>query len=194
MKNRIIMQPETLNAGEETRLGIVYAIRYEGDGTVEQVEYYDGVFPFIMHSGGSGAMRRGDLMGSWIGLRFPDHAKPDFQQTDVRLRYQVKVQTEDGAIEGAALVFSLQREPEGYRPVEVTVEPLTEAERATVESDLSSPAPYPKLPPSVQQVPPETQTLLDLLDRWQNRCLPHPGGFTPARVPRCLAATTFTPD
>ena len=61
----------------------------------------------------------------------------------MRLRYQVKVRTGEGTIEGAALVFTLQRAPEGYRPVNVTVEPLTDAERKTVESDLCAPVPYP---------------------------------------------------
>jgi len=74
-------------------LGIFYAIGYEGDGTIDKVEYFDGVSPFIMHSGGGGSMRRGDLMSSWEGLRFPDNAKPDFHQADVRLRYQVKIRT-----------------------------------------------------------------------------------------------------
>ena len=156
-------------------LGIFYAIRYEGDGSIEKVEYFDGVSPFILHSGGGSSMRRGDLMSSWEGLRFPDNAKPDFHQEDVQLRYQVKVRTGDGTIEGAALVFTLQREPEGYRPIHVSVEPLTKAERKTVESDLNALAPYPTLPAAVAQVSTDNQALIGLLDRWQKPLRASPG-------------------
>jgi hypothetical protein len=156
-------------------LGIVYAIGYEDDGAIEKVEYFDGVSPFIMHSGGGGAMQRGDLMVSWEGLRFPDSAKPDFYQEDVRLRYQVKVRTGEGTIEGAALVFTMQREAEGYRPVNVTVEPLTDAERDSVDSDFGAPIPYPTLEASTQIPLPENQAILDLIDRWQQPLLAAPG-------------------
>ena len=156
-------------------LGIEYAIGYDGEGMVGKVEAFSGVSPFIMHGSGGGSMSRGDMLFGWEGLRFPDNAKPDFRQVDVRLRYQVKVRTGEGTIEGAALVFTLQRAPEGYRPVDVTVEPLTDAERKTVESDLSAPVPYPTQAAVVEPVMPEAQSLLDLLDRWQQPLLAAPG-------------------
>lgn len=156
-------------------LGIVYTIAYQGEGTIEKVENFDGPSPFVLHSGGGGSMRSGDMISGWEGLRFPENARPDFHQVDVRLRYQVKVRTGEGAIEGAALVFTLQREAEGYRPVDVVVEPLTDAEKKTVESDLNAPAPFPLQATTATPISAEAQALLDLTDRWQQPMLATPG-------------------
>ncbi len=87
----------------------------------------------MTNTGAGGILDSHIAFGGYQGMQFPDTVHPDFTQSDVTLRYLVKILTPDGTIQGAALVFTLQRAPEGYRPQNVTVEPLTGAERQSIE-------------------------------------------------------------
>ena len=156
-------------------LGILWEATYQGQNIDGEVNSFSGVEPFGKLSGGTSGMTKGSSMLEYKGLQFPENIRPDFTQADVRLRYLVKLRTPDGTIQGAVLSFTLQRAPEGYRPVDVSVDPLSDAERQTVESDPNAPLPFPTLPAAANSVPPETQALLDLLERWQKPLLATPG-------------------
>ncbi len=69
------------------------------------------------------------------GLKLPTGVFPDWKGTDARLRMALKIKSSDGAIEGAALIFTLKRAADGFEPVDVAVEALTEAERASIEGN-----------------------------------------------------------
>jgi len=156
-------------------LGILWRAAYQGQAVDGEIRHYSGIEPFEDLSGVLGSQTPGDTIAHYEGLAFPDEIHPDFTQRNVSLRYLLKVRTAGGAIEGAALSFTLQRVQEGYRPVNVLVEPLTEAERQTVERDPNAPLPFPTLPAPPVEAPAGTQALLDLLDAWQAPLLAAPG-------------------
>lgn len=156
-------------------LGVLWVVTYQGEPTGDGVYTYSGLAPFVMHGGGGGSIDRNSAMSGYEGLLVPYNVLPDFSQSDTHLRYLLKSRTPDGTIEGAALTFTLQRAPEGYRPVDVQVEPLTEAERQTVEADPAAPLPFPTLPAPVTSQTAENQALIDLLDQWQEPLLASPG-------------------
>jgi hypothetical protein len=158
-------------------LGVLFAIRYDGPPTGDGVEYFTGVWPFVMHQGGGGSLGSGEFLMGYEGLLLPDTVQPDLTQSDVRLRYLARVRLPDGSIDGAALVFTLQRAFEGYRPVDVTVEPLTEAEKLTAEltTNPTGPLPFPTLAVPEASVSAQNQAVLDLMDRWQKPLLSSPG-------------------
>ncbi len=157
-------------------LGVMWRFTYLGEAIEGETRHYSGIEPFVSESGGSGGpLQRGDSTSMYEGIAFPANIHPDFSQGNVRLRYLLKVQAPDGTIEGAALSFTLQHVQEGYRPVDVRVEPLTEAERRSVESDPYTPLPFPTLPAPETRVPAEILALLDLLETWQAPLLANPG-------------------
>ncbi len=99
------------------------------------------------------------------GLKLPAGVFPNWKAVDAHLRYVVKVQLPDGTIQGAALVFTLQRQADGFRPLDVSVEPLTEVERASLDGSAVKESPFPLL--STAEVYPEVSQLQDLLERRQ---------------------------
>lgn len=158
-------------------LGVVFAIRYDGPPTGDGVEYFTGVWPFVMHQGGGGSLGSGEFLMGYQGLLLPDTVQPDLTQSDVRFRYLARVRLPDGSIDGVALVFTLQRAFEGYRPVDVTVEPLKDEEKQTAEltTTPTEPLPFPTLAAPQSNAPGENQAVLDLLNRWQKPLLSSPG-------------------
>ena len=158
-------------------LGVLFLIRYDGAPTGEGTEYYSGIWPFVMHQGGGGSLGSGEFFFGYQGLLLPDTVQPDLTQSDVRLRYLARVRLPDGSIDGAALVFTLQRALEGYRPVEVTVERLNDEEKQTAELTTSptGPLPFPTLAVPEASVSTQNQAVFDLLDRWQKPLLSSPG-------------------
>ncbi len=158
-------------------LGVLFAIRYDGPPTGNSVEYFSGLWPFVMHQGGGGSLGSGEFFIGYEGLLLPDTVQPDLTQTDVKLRYPIRVRLPDGSINGAALAFTLKRTLTGYRPVNATVEPLLEEEKRNAElvSDPSEPLPFPTLAVPEKLVSAENQTVLDLLKRWQKPFLASPG-------------------
>lgn len=158
-------------------LGVLFAIRYDGPPTGDGVEYFTGIWPFVMHQGGGGSLGSGEFLMGYQGLLLPDTVHPDLTQSDVRLRYLARVRLPDGSIDGAALVFTLQRAFEGYRPVDVTVEPLKDEEKQTVDltTNPTEPLPFPTLAVPEETVSVQNQAVLDLLDRWQKPLLASPG-------------------
>lgn len=158
-------------------LGVVFAIHYDGPPTGDGVEYFTGIWPFVMHQGGGGSLGSGEFLMGYQGLLLPDTVQPDLTKSDERLRYLARVRLPDGSIDGAALVFTLQRAFEGYRPVDVTVEPLKDEEKQTAEL-TTTPAellPFPTLAAPQSNPPVENQAVLDLLNRWQKPLLADPG-------------------
>lgn len=158
-------------------LGVLSAIRYDGPPTGDGANYYTGIWPFVMHQGGGGSLGSGEFFVDYEGLLLPDTIQPDLTQSDVRLRYLVRVRLPDGSIDGAALVFTLQRAFEGYRPVDVVVEPLKDEEKQTAELNTTpaGPLPFPTLAVPQKSFSAENQAVLDLLDRWQKPFLASPG-------------------
>ncbi len=158
-------------------LGVLFLIRYDGSPTGDGTEYFSGIWPFVMHQGGGGSLGSGEFFGESEGLLLPDTVQPDLTQSDVRLRYLVRMRLPDGSIDGAALVFTLQRAFEGYRPVDVVVEPLKDEEKQKAEltTTPTEPLPFPTLAAPQKSVSAENQAVLDLLDRWQKPFLASPG-------------------
>ena len=158
-------------------LGVLFAIRYDGPSTADGVQYLSGIWPFVMHQGGGGSLESGSFLMDYQGLMLHETIQPDLTQSDVRLRYLARVRLPDGSIDGAALVFTLQRAFEGYRPVDVTVEPLKDEEKLTAELTTTPnvPLPFPTLSVPQKSVSTENQAVLDLLDRWQKPLLASQG-------------------
>lgn len=158
-------------------LGVAFMIQYDGEPTGNGVEHFSGIWPFVMHGGGGGSLRKGDSFSEYEGLLLPENFRPDFTQSDVHMRYLARVRLPDGIIEGAALAFTLQRAPEGYRPVDVSLEPLAADEQQTagMNVDPTSPLPFPTLPVPANQATSDTQALLDLMEFWQKPLLDSPG-------------------
>ena len=134
-------------------LGILWSWSYQGEPMKGELEYSGGIAPFVMYSGSIRPVTE-NTSGAFIeGLQFPESIHPDFTQSDTRMRYVARVRLPDGTIEGAVISFTLQRAYEGYRPVDLNVEPLTNAERQTMDSDLNAKLPFPTL--STTQIPPK---------------------------------------
>ncbi len=149
-------------------LGVLLAIAYTGAPTGgATVDYSGGVWPFVTFSASGGSLNPGGWYSEWEGLSFPGDVRPDFTQSDVRLRFVVRLRASGGQIEGAALAFTLQREPDGYRPADVTVEPLVDAERQSLDPGPADPLPFPTLAVPAPTFSPENQALLDRMERWQ---------------------------
>jgi len=155
-------------------LGFFSFATYHGPELEGPITHYSGIQPYVREtSSGDGAVTDGYGMGDMEGLQFPVGIIPDFSQSDTRLRYVAKVQTPDGGFAGAALVFTLQREAEGYRPVDIAVEPLASDELGPVVYDPSAPAPFPTK--DVERVYPELKEMRVMLDRWQAPLLAEAG-------------------
>jgi hypothetical protein len=101
------------------------------------------------------------------GLTLPVGVFADWKAVDAQLRYAIKAQLSDGRIEGAVLTFTLQREPEGFRPVGMAMEPLSEAERAGLTGCEADEAPFPLLP--LGEVYPELSQIAGLLKAGQDQ-------------------------
>ena len=157
-------------------LGVLWAWTYQGEPIANGVSTVSGVAPFEIGSNGGGGINRGDGSIGLEGIQFPAKIQPDFTQSDVTLRYLVRVTLPDGKIEGAALVFTLKRQAEGFLPTNVKVDQLTDAERQNVDFDPSSPLPFPTLEPKAQSAQPlENQALIALIDQWQSSFKSSPG-------------------
>jgi len=155
-------------------MGFIYSAVYNGPSGEVSVTEYSGIEPYVRETGGEySPIEKGNAFGEFQGLQFPPGILPNFTQADQRLRYVVKVRTPDGVFAGAALEFTLQREAEGYRPVDVQVSPLAEEELKMTEYDPSAPAPFPTRDPAVEY--PLLGEARALLDGWQTPLLSEAG-------------------
>ncbi len=155
-------------------LGFLVGWTYHGPLVDGEVQDYQGVEPYVQARGStSGALSPGGLSVGVAGLEFPAGVIPDFSRADTSLRYLVKVHTPDGKLAGAALTFTLQRQPGGYKPVNVQVAPLSAEELQTAESPAAVQPPFPTLDPG--ELYPELRAIRELLDRYQDPLRSSPG-------------------
>lgn len=156
-------------------LGIVTYWQHPGWESEGEVVEYSGFEPYVQFIGSSpGDHTPGPVGGRTVtGIQFPSGVIPDFTQEDVRLRYLLKIQGPDGSLAGAAMSFTLQREPDGYRPVDVVVNALTEDELQPLQSDPNAKSTFPLKDPLI--VYPELQEVTALLEGWERSLVSEPG-------------------
>lgn len=164
--------PDTFS--EINGLGVFSAYSYNGpeqDGTLWD---YAGFEPFIRQS--SGVSPIGSGMQSFVirGLQFSNDIIPDFTQQDTRLRYVYFAELPDGNRYGAALAFTLQRELEGYRPVDIDVTTLSAEELVNIENQEQSNLPFAIRNPIEDFT--NLNTIRQRLEDWQNALI-SPAGW-----------------
>lgn len=150
-------------------LGMVTRWVYNGENRDAYVTAVDGFEPYWDgHSPEGSSKIYSYQTASWErGLTFPAGVIPDWKAVDAQLRYAVKLQYSDGGIEGAALTFTLRREADCFRPVDIAIEPLSAAERASLTGSEVTWTPFPLLP--VAEVYPELGRVTSLLADWQDQ-------------------------
>ena len=139
------------------------------DGNAED---FAGIEPFVRRFSVWGPIKASSASSGWDGLSSLN-VIPDLSRQDTPLRYVYKIRVPDGAIYGAALSFVLRREANGYRPVEVQVAPLSQAELQSVETTPGTALPFPTLEP--EDVYSELRELRAMLAPWQQSLLAQPG-------------------
>jgi hypothetical protein len=154
-------------------LGVLAFWTYRGPDMEGTLTEFSGIEPFVRESSGGGPVSSSYSGALVKGIQFPSGVIPDFSRSDSRLRYLVKVQTQNGGLAGAGLSFTLQPGSGGFQVVDVQVEPLADAELHTLESDPSASPPFPTQ--DAVGLYPELGELSDLLDRWQAPLLAGPG-------------------
>lgn len=150
-------------------LTVAYSWTYHGDLTEGTLVTFPAVEPYMMSIDGayfpSEPLKDGLSETGKFGLELPAGILPDWKSADARLRYVVKLLLPNGTIEGAALNFTLQREADGFRPVDVTLEPLAKVERGSAGGSLLNAPPFPLL--ALEDVYPELGEVYALLERRQ---------------------------
>jgi LysM repeat protein len=154
-------------------LGILSLWHYHGQDMDGYINEFAGVEPYVMEVGGTGPVRNNPSGTVLKGLQFPAGIIPDFSQADYTLRYVFKTRTPDGVLSGAALSFTLQRQADGYRPVGIRLQALSESELQTVEGKPDVSAPFATRDPYTLY--PQLQEVHDLLTRWQTPLRATPG-------------------
>ncbi|MFM8320126.1 MAG: TolB family protein [Chloroflexota bacterium] len=132
---------------EVAGLGIYSAWQYTGAAASGSVVEYAGFVPYVRENGAVGELSSGLSSAGSRGIQFPAAVFADFAGRPVTLRYVVELHTPDGQWLGAALRFTLQPEPGGYRPEQVTLERLPQAERGAALPVNAVPPPFALLAP-----------------------------------------------
>jgi hypothetical protein len=134
-------------------LGLSVRWKYTGAAREGHVTPFGGIEPYVeqLFDGVTyQAIEPGLAMQRVFGINLPSGVIADWEAADTQLRYAAKVQLPDGRIEGAALVFSLIRSPEGLVVWAVAVEPLTEVERSGGYAAEVSQPPFALIPMEAQ--------------------------------------------
>jgi len=148
------------DASEIDGLGLVLSWTYDGAGQDGRLTTFGGIEPYVSEKGSSEPAGPGTNF-EITGLRLPQGVIADWQAGDARLRYVLKAQLPDGSLAGAALIFTLARGADGFRPQDIRLEALSKNEMAGATAAEVTEAPFPLL--SVSQVYPglaEIETLL----------------------------------
>jgi hypothetical protein len=154
-------------------LGVYGRWVYLGKDVEGGIKEYTGFEPFVRESGGMSTAGSQSSSALRQGLQFPAGVLPDFSRQNTRLRYVYMAELPDGTRSGAALSFTLQREAEGYRPLNIQVEVLSAEEMAAIEFQDESQVPFATFD-SREQYPILTE-VSDLIASWQVGLLADPG-------------------
>ncbi len=156
-------------------LGIFTAWEYDQNAPEMAGSYieYAGFEPFVKESGEGSPISGGHASATLTGFIPAYGILPDFSQQDTPLRYVQYVELPDGTREGAALTFTLQREPEGYRPIDIQVSLLTQAEIDATKNLSPNDLPFPTF--NVVAVMTPMQPIISLMTQWQDTLLETPG-------------------
>jgi hypothetical protein len=154
-------------------LGMVASWTYTGkaqDGTITD---YTGFEPFIRQTSSSSPI--GNTLQSILnnGIQFDNTIIPDFSQQDTHLRYVFFTELPDGARYGATMSFTLQREVEGYRPVDIQVNGLSTEELVNIENQDKNDLPFATRNP-IENFP-ILNNIKTKLESWQNSLTNPPG-------------------
>lgn len=153
------------NYSEIDGLGLLVQWSYNGAEQAGALTTFEGIEPWVRESGSVEPVNAGTSSSALTGLQLPAGVIPYWQAGDANLRYVLKVQLPDGSLAGAALIFTLKREADGFRPVDLRVEPLSEAELSEPTAAEASEPPFPLL--SVGQVYPDLREIEALLAQRQ---------------------------
>lgn len=154
-------------------LGIVSMYTYNGVAMEGTLWDYAGFAPFVRQS--SGTTPVAISMGSFVvrGIQFSNEIIPDFSKQDTPLRYIYFAELPDGRRFGAVLAFTLQRELEGYRPVDISVSTLSAKELENIENQDQADLPFATRNP-IENFP-ILNSIKTKLESWQNSLTNPPG-------------------
>jgi hypothetical protein len=155
------------NYSEIDGMGLLVQWDYDGVEQEGAAIDFSGVEPYVSESSQVEPVSNSMSSANFAGLHLPSGVIPDWRAADAHLRYVLKTQLPDGSLAGAALVFTLQRETEGFRPVDIRLEPLNAVELSGPTSSEVSEPPFPVL--SVGQVYPDLSEIEGLLTRRQKK-------------------------
>ncbi len=103
-------------------LGIYAAWAYHGAPVGGDTQVFYGIDPFIELRAGTDELSDGSSFQSNIGIQFPPGKIPDLSSVnEASLRFTYAVRTPAGQFYGVVLSFTLQRETDGFRPVNISV-------------------------------------------------------------------------
>lgn len=144
-------------------LGVALHWSYAGREQDGIITLYAGIEPYIQEIYSDTSAKVGRTATEIEGIQVPALVLPDWSQAETPLRYVIKAQLPDGSLAGAALNFTLKREADGYRPVNIEVGALTAAELASPTASQTSQPPFPLL--DVDQQYPELAELHRLVEK-----------------------------
>jgi hypothetical protein len=144
-------------------LGVALHWSYTGREQDGIITIYAGIEPYIQEINSDISARTGRTTTEIEGIQVPALVLPDWSQAETTLRYVIKAQLPDGSLAGAALNFTLKREADGYRPVNIEVGGLTAGELASPTASQTSQPPFLLL--DVDQEYPELADLHMLLEK-----------------------------
>ncbi|OJX48195.1 MAG: hypothetical protein BGO78_13055 [Chloroflexi bacterium 44-23] len=167
------LYPGSDDFSELNGLGLVVGYHYNGpkaDGTLWD---YAGFEPFVRQK--SGASPVGSSMETYVehGIQFSGEIVPDFSRQDTALRFVYFGQLPGGERYGATLSFVLQREADGYRPIDIQVRALSASELVNIENQDPSQLPFVTRSPIDQY--PKIAAVREKLVAWQNSLIGQPG-------------------
>lgn len=154
-------------------LGILVGWRYQGSAQEGTLWDYAGFEPFISKQSGSSPTSAG--MASFVdrGIHISNDIIPDFTKQDTRLRYVYFTELPSGERNGAALTFTLLREAEGYRPIQIEVKLLSPAELAGIENQEGGAISFATRNP-IDEFP-QMAAIREQLQDWESSILDHAG-------------------
>ncbi len=154
-------------------LGILAGWRYDGPKEEGSLLDYAGFEPFVKESSTTAPI--GSSLASFVesGIHLSNDIIPDFTKQDTHLRYIYFTQLPSGERTGAALSFTLKREEDGYRPVDIAISVLEADELAGIENQVGAPLPFATRSP-IDGFPQMTDIRQKLQD-WESSLLDQPG-------------------
>lgn len=131
--------PNAINS-EISGLAVALKWTYNGAPMEDAIVVYAGMEPYIREVGYQAPVEVGQSGVVFKGFTVPELVLPDWNVDEIPLRYVVKAELPGGSLAGVAIRLTLRREEQGFRPLDIVLEPLSDFERsATTAGDVSEP-------------------------------------------------------